>query len=122
MALLFASSPLNPLAPPRVRVDLGGYRLQFQCAGSGTPLVLVETGFDETAADWAAVQAGVAAGTRVCTYDRAGYGGSDPGPRPRTFAQINLELREGLRRLGEKPPFVLVGHSFGGPVVRQFAP
>src|SRR4029077_10315412 len=56
-----------------------------------------------------------------CTYDRAGYAWSDPGPKPRTFAQINLELHDALAKLGEKGPFVLVGHSFGGPAVRNFA-
>lgn len=102
-------------------VDLGGHRLHFHCTGRGSPTVVIEGGFDEVSSDWAAVQSRVARTTRVCTYDRAGYGSSDPGPRPRTFAQINIELREALRRLGEKPPCVLVGHSFGGPAVRQYA-
>ena len=58
---------------------------------------------------------------RICTYDRAGYASSDMGPAPRTFAQLNLELHELLRRAGEKPPYVLVGQSFGGAVVRNYA-
>jgi pimeloyl-ACP methyl ester carboxylesterase len=81
----------------------------------------VETGFDEFATDWALVQRAVETSTRVCTYDRAGYGWSDAGPLPRTFAQIGLELHDALSRAGEKPPFVLVGHSFGGGVVRAYA-
>jgi pimeloyl-ACP methyl ester carboxylesterase len=82
---------------------------------------VVETGFDEFSSDWSLVQARLSRITRTCTYDRAGYAWSDPGPKPRTYDQINLELREVLSRLGERGPFVLVGHSFGGPVVRRFA-
>jgi len=71
--------------------------------------------------DWALVQREVSHFTRICTYDRAGYAWSDPGPKPRTFAQINLELHDALQKLGEKGPFVLVGHSFGGPVMINYA-
>jgi pimeloyl-ACP methyl ester carboxylesterase len=67
------------------------------------------------------VQTDVSRFTRVCTYDRAGYAWSDPGPKPRTFAQLNLELHDALSKLGEGGPFILVGHSFGGPVVRNYA-
>jgi pimeloyl-ACP methyl ester carboxylesterase len=91
------------------------------CTGKGTPIVVIENGFGDFSFDWILVQTRVAEFTRVCTYDRAGYAWSDRGPQPRTFAQINLELHDALAKLGEKPPFVLVGHSFGGPVVRNFA-
>ena len=64
---------------------------------------------------------GVEKFTRVCTYDRAGYAWSDPGPLPRTYAQINLDLRSALQKLGEKAPYLLIGHSFGGPVIRNYA-
>jgi pimeloyl-ACP methyl ester carboxylesterase len=102
-------------------VDLGGHRLHFTCLGHGSPTVVIESGFDEYSFDWILVQLKVSEFTRVCAYDRAGYAWSDPGPKPRTFAQINLELRDALSKLGERPPFVLVGHSFGGPVARNFA-
>ena len=82
---------------------------------------MVENGLGDFSFDWILVQTRVATFTRVCTYDRAGYAWSDPGPKPRTFAQINLELRDALAKLGERGPFVLVGHSYGGPVVRNFA-
>ena len=108
-------------SPPGRLIDLGGHRLHLHCTGHGSPTVVVETGFDEFATDWTLVQHAVETSTRVCTYDRAGYGWSDPGPLPRTFAQIGLELHDALARAGEKPPFVLVGHSFGGGVVRQYA-
>jgi pimeloyl-ACP methyl ester carboxylesterase len=102
-------------------VDLDGHRVHVNCSGHGSPTVVIENGFDEYSFDWIFVQSQVAQFTRVCTYDRAGYAWSEPGPKPRTFAQINLELRDAMVKLGENRPFVLVGHSFGGPVVRNFA-
>jgi pimeloyl-ACP methyl ester carboxylesterase len=102
-------------------VDLGGHRLHINCSGAGNPTVVVENGLGDFSFDWVLVQTGVAQFTRICTYDRAGYAWSDPGPKPRTFAQINLELRDALRKLGEKGPYVLVGHSYGGPVIRNFS-
>lgn len=102
-------------------VDVGGHRLHVNCSGQGNPTVVVENGLGDFSFDWVLVQARVSAFTRMCTYDRAGYAWSEPGPKPRTFAQINLELRAALARLAEKGPYVLVGHSYGGPVVRNFA-
>jgi len=102
-------------------VDLGGHRLHVNCSGAGSPTVVVENGLGDFSFDWVLVQTRVAKFTRICTYDRAGYAWSDPGPKPRTFAQINLELLDALKKLGEKGPYVLVGHSYGGPVVRSFA-
>jgi len=102
-------------------VDLDGHRLHMNCTGRGHPTVVVEAGLGDFSFDWALVQSRVARFTRICTYDRAGYAWSDPGPMPRTFAQLNLELKDALEKLGERGPFVLVGHSFGGPVVRNFA-
>jgi pimeloyl-ACP methyl ester carboxylesterase len=107
--------------PPGKLVDLGGHRLHLRCSGKGGPTVVVETGLGDFSFDWVLVQSRVARFARVCTYDRGGYAWSDPGPKPRTFAQLNLELRDALRKLGEGGSFVLVGHSFGGPVVRTFA-
>jgi len=107
--------------PPGMLVDLGGHRLHVDCTGKGTPTVVVENGLGDFSFDWILVQTRVAKFTRICTYDRAGYAWSDPGPKPRTFAQINLELRDALTKVGERGTFVLVGHSFGGPVVRNFA-
>ena len=82
--------------------------------------MVVENGLGDFSFDWILVQSRVSRFTRICTYDRAGYAWSDPGPKPRTFAQLNLELRDALSKLGERGPLVL-GHSYGGPVVRNFA-
>lgn len=108
-------------APVGRMVDLGGHRLHINCSGTGQPTVVVENGLGDFSFDWVLVQTNVERFTRICTYDRAGYAWSDPGPKPRTFAQINLELRDALVKVGENGPFVLVGHSYGGPVIRNFA-
>jgi pimeloyl-ACP methyl ester carboxylesterase len=125
-AWLLASSPAcaavpEPPPPSGRLVDLGGHRLHVRCTGSGHPTVVVENGLGDFSFDWALVERRVAEFARICTYDRGGYAWSDPGPKPRTFAQLNLELHDALSRMGEKAPFVLVGHSFGGPVARQYA-
>lgn len=110
-----------PPKPPGKLVDLGSHKLHVYCTGRGRPTVVVENGLGDFSFDWVLVQSRVSGFTRICTYDRAGYAWSDPGPKPRTFAQLNLELRDALAKLGERGPFVLAGHSFGGPVVRNFA-
>ena len=106
-------------APPGKLVDLGGHKLHVYCTGRGEPTVVVENGLGDFSFDWTLVQSRVSRFTRICTYDRGGYAWSDPGPKPRTFAQLNLELHDALAKLGEHGPFVLVGHSFGGPVVQE---
>jgi pimeloyl-ACP methyl ester carboxylesterase len=103
------------------QVRVGGIRLHMHCTGSGSPTVVIEPGFDEFSSDWSLVQGSVQRFTRVCTYDRAGYGDSEPSPLPRTFAQINLELHEALKNAGEHGPYVLLGHSYGGNVARSYA-
>ena len=70
---------------------------------------------------WASVMDDIASFARVCAYDRAGYGWSEAGPEPRTISNITTELRELLRTAGVDPPYVLVGHSFGGLVVQLYA-
>ncbi|HEY6051233.1 MAG TPA: alpha/beta hydrolase [Thermoanaerobaculia bacterium] len=117
LLLLLATAP----RPPGKLVDLGGHRLHVRCTGAGSPAVVVENGLGDFSFDWTLVQERVEKATRICTYDRGGYAWSDPGPKPRTFAQLNMEIRDALEKLGEKPPYVLVGHSYGGPVVRAFA-
>lgn len=117
---VFAATTSEP-KPLGKLVDLGGHRLHVNCTGKGSPTVVVENGLGDFSLDWILVQSRVSRFTRICTYDRAGYAWSDPGPKPRTFSQVNLELRDALSKLGEQGPFVLVGHSYGGAVVRSFA-
>jgi pimeloyl-ACP methyl ester carboxylesterase len=101
-------------------IDAGGHRLKIDCTGSGSPTVVLESGLGDVLVEWQAVQPQVSTLTRVCSYDRAGYGDSDAGPFPRTSSQIARELHALLQNAGERPPFILVGHSFGGYNVRVF--
>jgi len=101
-------------------VDVGGYRLQMNCQGTGQPTVVLIHGFNDYSFVWDRVQPAVARLTRVCSYDRAGQAWSDPGPRPRGLARITEELHTLLTRAGERPPFVLVGHSWGGLLPRAY--
>jgi pimeloyl-ACP methyl ester carboxylesterase len=104
-------------------VDVGGYRLHIDCQGDpeGSPTVVMDAGQGEPCLTWASVQPEVAGFTRVCTYDRAGLGWSERGPKPRTAANIVAELRALLTAAGVEPPYVLVGHSAGGLYLRLLA-
>jgi pimeloyl-ACP methyl ester carboxylesterase len=110
--------------PPGRLVDRGGYRLHLHCSGTSRasrPLVLLDAGLGGSSLDWSLVQPGVATFTRVCSYDRAGYGWSDAGPEPRTSGRLVSELHMLLVNAGVPGPYVLVGHSFGGLTMRLFA-
>jgi len=107
--------------PPGHLVDIGGYRLHLWCTGDGAPAVILDTGLGGSSAGWGFVQPNVARFTRVCSYDRAGMGYSDPSPSPRTARRIASELAELLARSGISGPVVLVGASIAGFNVRVFA-
>jgi pimeloyl-ACP methyl ester carboxylesterase len=107
--------------PPGHLVDVGGHRLHLLCTGDGAPAVILDTGLGGSTADWGFVQPDVARFTRVCSYDRAGAGYSDPGPWPRTARRMASELSELLARSGIDGPVVLVGASIAGFDVRVFA-
>ncbi len=106
-------------------VDIGGFRLNIDCTGTappGTPTVILESGAGVPALGWKFVQPDVAKFTRVCSYDRAGYGWSDPPPAtpPRTSLQVARELHALLQNASVPPPYVLVGHSLGGYNIRVY--
>jgi pimeloyl-ACP methyl ester carboxylesterase len=115
--------PATPLsiAPIGRLIDAGGHRLHINCTGEGSPTVVMESGALDLSLVWALTQPKVAQFTRACSYDRAGYAWSDAGPQPRTMAQIAYELHTALANAGEKGPYVLVGASLGGAIVRVFA-
>jgi pimeloyl-ACP methyl ester carboxylesterase len=94
--------------------------LNLDCSGQGSPTVIFDTGLGVPAAGWKFVQPEVAKFARVCSYDRAGYGWSTRGPMPRTSGEIVKELHALLAASGEKGPYVLVAHSFGGFNVRVY--
>jgi len=102
-------------------VDIGGRSLNINCAGSGSPAVILESGGGGYGGyGWRKVQAEVAKFTTVCWYDRAGEGWSDPAPAARSSATIVHDLQELLQRAPVAGPYVLVGHSIGGEYVRIF--
>jgi pimeloyl-ACP methyl ester carboxylesterase len=123
VALLGVSGCHRPEAdvPERsVDVDAGGHRLHMLIAGERGPTVVLESGLGG-GVGWKQVRSEVGRFARAVTYDRAGFGKSEPGPRPRTAEQIAIELRTALGNAGLCPPYILVGHSMGGPYVRVFA-
>jgi pimeloyl-ACP methyl ester carboxylesterase len=107
--------------PPGRLVDIGTHRLHLHCTGTGLPAVVFDSALGGSSLSWSLVQPAVAQVTQACTYDRAGFGWSDAGPLPRTIGRIANELRLLLQGAGVPPPYVLVGHSYGGLVARLFA-
>ena len=108
-------------SPPGMLVGVGLHRLHIHCTGRGSPSVVFESGLGGTSLDWVGVQPEVSRFSRACSYDRAGYGWSERGPEPRHADRIAQELDRLLVHSGVPPPYVLVGHSFGGLAVRLLA-
>jgi pimeloyl-ACP methyl ester carboxylesterase len=108
-------------AMPGQLIDAGGHRLYLHCTGSGSPTVVLESGASESSAYWGWIAPAVARDTRVCVYDRAGRGFSEPAPSPQDGIGVATDLHTLLDRAHIAAPYVLVGHSSGGPYVRIFA-
>jgi len=109
------------ISPTGTLIDAGGHQLHLNIQGKGSPAVLFENGSGDFSFIWSLVQPGVAKYTETVSYDRAGYAWSEPGPMPRTGKQISFELHTALEKAGVHPPYILVGQSFGGFLVRAFA-
>jgi pimeloyl-ACP methyl ester carboxylesterase len=107
--------------PPGQLIDVGGHRLHLSCTGSGTPTVVLEPGGGEMSSNLGWITPAVARNTRVCVYDRAGRGWSEPADTPQDGAQIATDLHTLLQRGHVLGPYVLAGHSFGGLYVLTFA-
>jgi pimeloyl-ACP methyl ester carboxylesterase len=107
--------------PPGELVDVGGYRLHAHCIGQGSPTVILDHLGEGMSSQWAWVQREVSNVTRVCAYDRAGFGWSDPEPAPRDALSSAREVEVLLRNGSIDGPYVLVGHSYGANVARLYA-
>jgi pimeloyl-ACP methyl ester carboxylesterase len=112
---------MAPARPPGPLIDIGGVKLHIYRTGAGTPSVILESALGGSYISWALVQPDLTRLTHVVSYDRAGFGWSGEGLRPRTAGRVADELHLLLERAGVPPPFVLVGHSFGGLVIQIFA-
>jgi len=122
LSLVFVSNCTSSNEPPRDEmVDIGTHSLHINCLGTGRPTVVIDTGVGETYESWESVIAPLSRETRVCAYDRAGYGQSKPGPMPRDSQRAADELHMLLAESGEKDPFILVGHSLGGLNMQVYA-
>ena len=110
----------NPYLASGRLVDVGGHQMHLECTGSGSPTVVLEPGAGGTSASMGWVAPAVANQTRVCVYDRAGRGASEPANGPQDGARIATDLHTLLHRAGVPGPYVLAGHSFGGLYVRIF--
>jgi len=102
-------------------IDVGGYRLHIHCTGSGSPTVVLQPGGGDMSSAMGWIAPAVAAHTRVCVYDRAGRGWSEPSGNTQDGDQITTDLHTLLHRAHIPGPYVLAGHSFGGLYVRIFA-
>jgi pimeloyl-ACP methyl ester carboxylesterase len=106
---------------PEERIAVGAYQVQMAAQGSGRYTVIFESGFGTGLGAWRKVAPEVAKSARAVSYSRAGYGSSDPRPEPRTILESSVELDQLVASAHLAPPFILVGHSYGGLLARAFA-
>jgi pimeloyl-ACP methyl ester carboxylesterase len=116
---------MDPGHPDFKYVDAGGHSVRMLILGEGAPTAVFENGRRGSVGDplemWAKVQPAVSQFTRTISYDQSGIGLSAPGLRPHDALQNARELHTALQNAGLAPPYILVGHSFGGPFIRVFA-
>ncbi len=116
---LLSHLSLRRIPPPGRLVELNGRQVHLLCAGAGSPTVILEAGAGSLV--WMSVFAEIAQLTQVCTYDRPGHGWSEPAGSPRTAETMVQELKVLLQTAEVRPPYVLVGHSFGGVLMQLYA-
>lgn len=107
--------------PPGKLYDVGGYRMHLNCTGQGQPTIVLDAGLGGGSIDWGTVQPELSRFTRVCSFDHAGAGWSDPGPQPRDGAQKVRELHSLLIAANITGPYVMAGHSLGGLTTQLYA-
>jgi pimeloyl-ACP methyl ester carboxylesterase len=127
LACVKSASPRIPASTASVpsdvdtSFDVGGHRLSLECAGKGSPAIILQNGQGVDKRSWNAVWPALSQASRVCRYDRAGTGGSTTGPYPTSAGHIIDELHSLLAEARVSPPYLLVGHSFGGLAARMYA-
>jgi len=102
-------------------VSLGGRRLHYLTAGDGSPTIVLEAGLGVSSLEWGLVFPRLTEFSRVMAYDRAGMGRSEPNAAPRTVRRLVAELHMLLKEAAIPGPYLLVGHSWGGLLIRLFA-
>jgi pimeloyl-ACP methyl ester carboxylesterase len=118
----FTIEPASP-TPDKIvgNVDIGGRSLYVICVGTGSPTIIFESGWGADYGLWSKIMLPMSKSARVCAYDRAGIGPSDPAPIPRTTRDMMMDLHALLTEANVPGPYVLVGHSLGGFIVRLYA-
>lgn len=106
---------------PGQLINVQGHLMHLNCTGSGSPTVVIDAGNGSFSVEWFPIQAALSQVTRVCTYDRAGYGWSNPASISREGLNVVSELHDLLEAGEEQAPYLLIGHSLGGVHVRLFA-
>ena len=120
LVLMAGCNPL-PESPHDELVDVGTHSLYIHCTGTGKPTIVIDTGVGESYESWESTIESLSHETRVCAYDRAGYGQSEPGPMPRDSQRAADELHLLLANSGEGDPFLLIGHSLGALNMQLYA-
>jgi pimeloyl-ACP methyl ester carboxylesterase len=121
MIFIISCNKKGTILPTNQQVHIGTHTLHIYCVGEGNPTVVIDTGITETYESWIPLIDSLRADTRICAYDRAGYGKSEPGPLPRDSQRVSQELYLLLKNAGVAGPYVLVGHSLGGLNMQVFA-
>ncbi|OAB45197.1 hypothetical protein PBAT_13410 [Paenibacillus antarcticus] len=111
----------NQYNPSGRMIEINQHNIHVNVSGKGSSTIILESGMGGCSLDWCHVQPVLAEDATVITYDRAGFGWSSPSPSEPTCQQYVDDLRSLLTTLGRKPPFLLVGHSYGGMIMRLFA-
>jgi pimeloyl-ACP methyl ester carboxylesterase len=116
-----SASDLKKYPPLGELYDVGDYKMHLFCTGEGSPTVILEAGAGNPSIGWSVVQSEVEGFTRVCSYDRLGFGWSEPASEPLTREQVANLLHELLQTANVLSPYILVGHSAGGEYIRAYA-
>ena len=119
--LLLGKTAMANTDPPGKFYTVNSHQVHMHCTGNGSPVVLLEAGLGGFSLEWTGVQEQLSQFTRVCSYDRPGYGWSEMSTAPRDARTMARELKALLAASGEPGPYVLVGHSLGGHIIRLFA-